>query len=100
MKAKIIQASKKFMTRRPCQKFRDSLKTKGAVVCAAVGAEPTPTPFAASFGCSPAIFTAEEPQISQVLHQKYHFRWKDQKHLNAKHDHFFSFLKKVYLNQR
>lgn len=66
-KAKTIQASRKFMTRRPCQKFWFSETTTGA-------AEATPLVSFSSVACSPAILSAVAPQISQVLHQTWKIR--------------------------
>lgn len=59
-----MDASRKFMTRRPCQKTRVSERPTGAATLATVA-------LLASFVCSPAMFSALAPQISQILNYAY-----------------------------
>lgn len=65
-KAKTIDASRKFMTRRPCQQPWLSEKAIGAADAARGATEA----LLASFVCSPAMFSALVPQISQILNHR------------------------------
>lgn len=61
-----MDASRKFMTRRPCQKPRVSERATGAA-----DAERWATAaLLASVVCSPAMFSALVPQISQILNHR------------------------------